>query len=325
MTAPIPSPAPPPISVVIPVYNAARYLQSALDSIFAQTHRDFELITVDDGSTDTSLQILQANAARDPRLQIISRPNTGIVGALNDGIAAARGEFIARMDADDLAHPERLELQLTHLRAHPGCVALGSAVIFMDADSHSVKNLPRSTAHSEIEAALLRGDGGAMIHPAVTLRKSAVAQVGGYRPAAQYVEDIDLFLRLARVGTLANLNRPLLRYRVHPHSINFTKNAGRYQKLMQVLTEAHQARGLPFTPPAQQQPEKSWSNIVEIHREWAATALEFGVRKVAVAHALRACRVEPFNRASWSSLRYALSAPLPRNSAATAHSRPPTS
>src|SRR4051794_39230969 len=97
----------PVISVVMPVYNASRYLHSAVDSVLRQTFSDFELIAVDDGSTDNSKALLEQIAANEPRLRIVSRPNTGIVGALNDGLGVARGELIARMDADDIALPER--------------------------------------------------------------------------------------------------------------------------------------------------------------------------------------------------------------------------
>jgi glycosyltransferase involved in cell wall biosynthesis len=310
----VPAPSPT-VSVVIPCYNAARYLESALASVQAQTFTDFELIVVNDGSTDNSLALLNAIAAREPRLRIISRPNTGIVGALNDGLAAARGEFIARMDADDLCFPDRFAKQVAYLCAHPDCVCVGTSVIFMDAHSRPVKHVPRQTAHEQIEAALLSGDGGALIHPSVMMRLAAVVAVGGYRLPAQHVEDIDLFLRLARAGRLANLPESLLRYRVHPQSINFTKNEGRYEKLEYVLRQANEARGLPFHRPARPDPAKAWSSIVDIHREWAATALEFGSRRVAVQHAWRACRIEPFNGRSWRALRYALTAPI-RQSAA---------
>src|SRR5437868_1739700 len=107
--------ATPLVSVVMPLYNAAVYLPAALDSILAQTLRDFELIVVDDGSRDRSPAILRRYQSRDPRLRVISRPNTGIVGALNDGLAVSRGEFIARMDADDISLPERFEKQVTYL------------------------------------------------------------------------------------------------------------------------------------------------------------------------------------------------------------------
>src|SRR4051794_2980150 len=98
------------VSVLLPVYNAEKFLRKALDSILFQTHSDFEIIAVDDGSVDSSLQILK-EYAHDARVRILSRPNTGLVGALNDAIGMARGQFLARMDADDIAISTRLERQ----------------------------------------------------------------------------------------------------------------------------------------------------------------------------------------------------------------------
>jgi len=298
------------ISVVLPVYNAAAYLQTALDSITAQTLTEFEIIAVNDGSTDGSRDLLLRHAARDPRLQIISRPNTGIVGALNDGLAAARGEFIARMDADDEAAPTRFARQVDRLRAEPGLVALGSAVTFMDAAGRSVQSCPRPLDHAAIEQALLAGDGGALIHPAVMFRAAAVRAVGGYRGATQYLEDLDLYLRLARIGTLANLTEPLLRYRVHPGSINFTKQAGRHAVKLRVLREAYAARGLPFFPERFPDDVTAHGDPARHAREWAATALGYGSRRVAVGHGWRAIRLRPRDAASWRALHYALTAPV---------------
>lgn len=299
----------PMVSVVMPVYNGARWLRPALESISAQTLSSHELVVVDDGSTDATPRILSDHAAQDSRVRVISRPNTGIVGALNDGLAAAHGWFIARMDADDIAAPQRLALQLERFMASPELVGLGSAVTFIDAAGDPVQACPRPPRHQEIEAALLRGDGGSIIHPAVMFRASSLWLTGGYRPAAQYVEDLDLYLRLARVGTLANLTQSLLRYRVHSTSINFTKNAGRRAMKINVLAEAHAERGLPFDP--EKVPYASAHTDPAHHaREWAATALNFGSRRVAVRHACRAIRLRPRSFSSWRALRYALSAPV---------------
>ena len=307
----LPAPTAPLVSVVLPVYNAARYLRLAVNSILTQTWRDFELIAVDDGSTDSSKAILESFAAQDPRVIVISRPNTGIVGALNDGIARARGEFIARMDGDDEAAPTRLAAQVARLRAEPRLVALGSAVTFMDAAGHPVKNFARPLEHAAIERALLSGDGGAMIHPAVTFRARAVREIGGYRQHANYVEDLDLFLRLAEIGTLANLPTSELRYRVHPASINFTKNAGRHAVKLEVVREACAARGLPFDPAAIPDSFTRYTDQAEHHRDWSVTSLAFGSRRVAIAHGWRTVLLRPFDRASWRVLRYALTAPVP--------------
>ena len=300
----------PTVSVLLPVFNARRHLRLALESLLAQTFRDFEIVAVDDGSTDDSRAILEGYARSDPRIRVLSRANTGIVGALNDAVAAARGEFLARMDADDWCAPRRLEKQIAFLQADTGCLCVGSAVIFMDAESDPLKLVPRETAHEAIEAALLAGDGGALIHPAVTMRAAAVKRAGAYRPETQYLEDIDLFLRLARLGRLANLPDPFLCYRVHAGSINFRKNEGRFRLLQRILAEAHAARGFPFAGARKPAPTAAPGMLADLHLEWAATALHFGKRRVAVRHALAACRAGPLAIASWRALRYALCAPM---------------
>lgn len=298
------------ISVVLPVFNAAPWLSVALDSLTAQTFSNHEIIAVDDGSTDDTPRILRRHAASDSRIRIVTRPNTGIVGALNDGLAAARGWLIARMDADDEAAPDRFARQLARFSAEPDLVALGSAVTFMDSSGRSVQSCPRPIHHHVIEHALLSGDGGALIHPSVMFRADAVWLAGGYRRTAQYLEDLDLYLRLARIGTLANLPESLLRYRVHPASINFTKNAGRHAVKLDVLREAYAARGLPFDP-AQIAAETVHGDAVHHACEWAVSSLAFGSRRVAIAHGCRAVRLQPRSAATWRALHYALTAPKP--------------
>lgn len=300
------------LSVVLPVFNAERYLAGALRSVLAQSFAAFELIVIDDGSTDRSTEIIRRFAERDPRVRHIRRPNTGIVGALNDGLAAAQAPLVARMDADDFALPRRFERQLAHFAAHPECVGLGSAVDFIDAHGARVMACPRPLSHDEIESGLLRGDGGMIIHPAAMFRREALYSIGGYRTEAQYVEDLDLYLRLARVGRLANLPDTLLQYRIHPTSINFTKNNNRYHTKLGVMADAFRARGLPFSEADIPDRSRAWGTPATRYREWAATALQFGDRKVAVRHGFAACRLEPWNRQSWRSLRYALTAPIRR-------------
>src|SRR5882724_9035284 len=147
----------PVISVVMPVYNAERYLRDAVASILQQTFRDFEFIAVDDGSKDRSKAILDEIASADSRLRVVSQANTGIVGALNHGLAVAKGEFVARMDADDFSQPERFAQQVAFLRDHPDCVCLGTAFNYMDARSALIKWNPRETDHAVLEKQLLTG------------------------------------------------------------------------------------------------------------------------------------------------------------------------
>jgi glycosyltransferase involved in cell wall biosynthesis len=296
--------APPIISVIVPVYNAARYLDSALASVQAQTFADFEIVAVDDGSTDNSRALLERVAAAEPRLRVISRPNTGIVGALNDALSAARGEFVARMDADDLCLPERFATQLNYLRKHPDCVCVGSAFLYIDADGGLIKECLRPADHTVIERELLSGNGGIIIHPAALFRRAAIEQAGRYRERAQWIEDLDLYLRLARLGRLTNLPEVLFHYRFHEQSVNFTRNQGRHERKLAVLAEAHAARGLRFEPGRIPAPDLKSAITADDLRDFAITSLRYGARGRPWHYACRALRAEPRNRASWRTLAY---------------------
>ena len=297
---------PPAISVVIPAYNAAEYLESALASVQAQTFADFEIVVVDDGSKDNTKALLDSLAAREPRLRVISRPNTGIVGALNDALAAARGEFVARMDADDLCLPQRFEKQIAFLRAHADCVCVGSAFLYIDAAGRYIKECTRPTDHTAIERELLSGNGGIIIHPSAMFRRAAIEQVGRYREKAQWIEDLDLYLRLAQAGRLANLPEVLFHYRFHEQSVNFTRNQGRHERKLAILAEAHAARGLPFDPAHFPQPAINTSISTDDLRDFAVTSLRYGKNGRPWYYAFRALRAEPGNRKSWRTFTYVL-------------------
>jgi glycosyltransferase involved in cell wall biosynthesis len=292
------------ISVVMPVYNAERYLRIAVDSILAQTVRNFELIAVDDGSTDSSLNILKRFAAADSRVRVISRPNTGIVGALNDGLAAARGQLIARMDADDWVSPLRFEKQLEFLEKHPRCVCVGASFNYMDADGALIKWSPRETDPHKIEQALLSGDGGALIHPVILMRREALEKVGPYRQEALWVEDLDLYLRLAMVGELSNVPDVLLHYRYHTQSVNFTRNEGRHQRKLWVMEQAYAARGLKLDRREWPTPPVNAQIGADDARDFAISSLRFPGTSTAWKYGVRAVRLAPRDKRSWRTLSY---------------------
>lgn len=299
----------PSLSVILPVHNCRRYLAAAIASIRAQTHSDFEFILVDDGSTDGSARVIDRAAATDPRVRVLRRPNTGIVGALNDGLAASQGDFIARMDGDDLAEPARFATQLAFLADCPDCVAVGSAVWFIDPDGAVIDRYAPPVDHAAIERELLRGNGGALIHPALMLRRSAIAAVGGYRREFDRAEDLDLFLRLACRGRLANLPAPLLRYRLHSGSTNFVHRKQQLALSIRLVSLARAERGLPVLPAGSLSTGAADLSPAARHRGWVITALRWGRRPTAIKHALLAVRAEPAAADSWKHLRYAFTAP----------------
>ena len=166
----------PRISVLMPVYQAERYLEEAVESILAQSFDNFELLALDDGSTDASPDILEALARRDDRIRVRRTEHAGLVSQLNQGLAEARGEFIARMDADDVSHPARFERQLAYLDAHPDCVAVGTGTDEVDPERRIIRTFDIRTTHEEIESRLMQGDGGALIHASALYRTDEIGR-----------------------------------------------------------------------------------------------------------------------------------------------------
>ena len=206
----------PQVSVVLPVWNGERYLKESIDSILAQDFPDFELIIVDDGSTDKTGEII-ARFAGDPRVRVHRQENQGLVAALNAGLELSRADLIARLDADDIALPRRLSLQLAYLHRNPDVMAVGSAVELMDADGRTLGIRRYPTGKAMATRGLL--DGCTLAHPAVMMRKAAVKEVGAYRACFRHAEDYDLWLRLTELGQVGNLPETLIRYRIHAQSV----------------------------------------------------------------------------------------------------------
>ncbi len=195
--------------VLLPARNAAPTLRAACVSILRQSLRDLALVVVDDGSSDATPALLEGLAARDRRLRVIRGPGEGIAGALNRGLAACDAPFVARMDADDVAWPRRLERQLAALDADPALAAVGAQVrlfprrLVRDGMRRYVAWLNGLTTRALVARDLYVE--APLIHPAATLRREALAAVGGWRDGP-FPEDYDLWLRLsARGGALSNL------------------------------------------------------------------------------------------------------------------------
>ena len=214
-------PRPPPrVSVVLPVYNGGPFLADAIDSVLGQTFRDIEVIAIDDGSVDGSGEILDRLALTDRRVIALHQPNAGIIAALNRGLVRARGEFIARMDADDVAHPERFARQVAFLDAHPDIAVVGCAVTVIDQRGKRIRDVEYPRTPEAVAEFLAIG--APLAHPAVMMRRDAVLAVGGYREAYRHAEDYDLWLRMAERYRMANLPDRLLRYRQHAAKHSFT-------------------------------------------------------------------------------------------------------
>jgi len=205
----------PRVSVLLSVYNGERYLAQAIDSILGQTFSDWECVIVDDCSTDGTAAIL--NGYRDPRLKGLHNPhNLGLAAALNRGLAETCGEYIARMDADDIAHPERLARQVQALDAMPVVGVLGGAADLIAPTGDHLGHLEMPTDPAMIVWRLLFYP--ALIHPTVMMRRALLMQVGGY-DATSRAEDFDLWARLIDQTRFANLSDVLISYRQHPDAL----------------------------------------------------------------------------------------------------------
>ena len=270
-----------------------------MSSVLGQTLDDFECIIVDDGSSDRTPELIRGLASLDPRVRPMRVEHGGIVAALNAAIRIARAPLIARMDADDVCMRQRFERQVAYLEQHPECVAVGSWVRLTDPYGSDLTHLRTALTHQQIEADLLKANGWAMFHPTVMMRREAVLAVGGYRRQYQWSEDIDLFLRLAEVGRLANIPEVLLRYRQHASSVNRTRRNSQLEINRRLLEETYQRRGLGPLPGHLPERHATFTPF-ELARSWGWQALTNRNWKAARRHALSAIKAGPLKYDSWT-------------------------
>lgn len=206
------------VSIILPVYNGATYLQQTLDSIKAQTLTDWELIAIDDGSKDDSLKILRDFAASEPRARIISRGNRGLIATLNEGVQAARGTWIARIDADDICLPERLEKQIAWAEKQRADLC-GGIIERIGIDAGHSWVFPAST--QGIYAWLLFRS--AFAHPTIIIKRELALKFP-YSADFLHAEDYELWTRLALAKVpMTNIPEKVLQYRVHEEQVSTAK------------------------------------------------------------------------------------------------------
>ncbi len=216
------------VSCLLPVYNGQAYLAESIQSILDQSLDDFELIIVNDGSTDGSDKIIDDYQKRDKRIRVLSQENAGIVAALNAGLAIARGTFTARMDADDISLPDRFAVQVSYLKEHPDVVLVGGKPITIDANGQTQ---PASKAdfksprqqHEQTDLTVFPPIIKTALHPLVMLRTDALKKAGGYSSAYPHAEDYDMYIRISRYGLIHDINVPVLKYRLHGANISMTR------------------------------------------------------------------------------------------------------
>jgi len=292
---------PPSLSVVMPMRDAAAYVAEAVESILAQTYRAFEFLIFDDGSSDASASIVEGYAKNDRRIVLFRGSPVGYAVWLREGVSRARGELLARMDADDVSHPNRFARQVQYLEQHPECVAVGAQVLIVDPERRPIQCRRAPEKHEAIDEALLSGRGDALAHSVAMFRRRALLAVGNYRTDRLWHEDVDLLLRLAEIGRLANLEDVLLEYRRHPSAVGAAHRREQRRTLNRILAETAQRRGIPART-ARTLPELQSLRLEDLWHTWGRGAIGGGHPSTARHYAGLLLRAEPFAPRSWRLL-----------------------
>ncbi|MBK7307243.1 MAG: glycosyltransferase [Chitinophagaceae bacterium] len=201
----------------MPAYNVAKYITKAINSVLAQTFTDFELLIINDGSTDDTEKIVRSFS--DDRIRLINQTNQGVAAALNIGMLNARADLVARFDADDICLPERLMVQYNFLNDNPEYIIVGSDADYIDMNEEYVFTYSMP-AHTNNEIQELPVNKCPFIHSAVLFRKKFILQAGGYNIEACAFEDHILWAKSIRLGKTCNLQQVLLQVRLNPESIS---------------------------------------------------------------------------------------------------------
>ena len=232
------------VSVVMVVCNRDRFLAEAIESILAQTFRDFEFIIVDYGSTDRSKSIISSLAARDQRIKLHQIPNCSLPEARNAACFLAQGKYIAIIDADNVSLPERLNWEVQFMEEHPEVGVVGGGMKAIDATGASLPDsalpygaAPRPVENSAIQSALLSNC--VIWQNSVLMRKEAFTLVGGYRALFLQAEDYDLWLRIAERFEMANLKHVVFKLRYHPHQLSVRKRTQQTLCYLAARASAH--------------------------------------------------------------------------------------
>ncbi len=206
----------PKVSVIIPAYNALAYLIETIESVFKQTFSDFEVLIVDDGSSDGTAG--WATQITEPRVRVISQKNQGSSVARNTGITAAKGEYIALLDADDLWEPTKLEKQVRFLEENPSIGLVDTWTILINQKGKSTGRIIVSSAEGDVWKQLVQFKPVCCCDSTPLIRRSCFDNVGLFNPDLPFLEDLDMWIRLAALYEFAAIKEPLVRYRQHPQS-----------------------------------------------------------------------------------------------------------
>jgi len=261
----------PTVSVLMSVFNGERWLSESIQSVLDQTFTDFEFIIVNDGSADGSLGIINQFAAEDPRIQVFDKPNTGLADSLNYGIARANGEWIARIDADDICDRHRLLKQISLARSNAHLVLIGSGLKLLDENGIIGKTHTYPSDNNNLVRRLPCAK-SFFPHSSAFFRTKTVKALGGYRTRIQRSQDRDLWLRLSEVGLLASHPECLVFIRKHHSQISHQENGRRQLIDSNVAMVSYWLRKLQSFDPVDATDPRAFDKF----RFWVAEQLESG-------------------------------------------------
>lgn len=282
------------LTIIMPAYNADRYIAQALASVQAQTVRDWQLFVIDDGSTDSTFDVASQIAAKDPRILVTTAPNSGIANVMNRALLAAETEWVACMHADDIMLPHRLERQLAFAAEHPHVAVFSSLVEWIDAAGNPLgQSRSDSTSPSDVQRKVAAGGVLAFTHAAVLFKRSVVLGVGGYKQEYFPAEDTELWNRIAAAG-FGVLVQPeiLLQYRLHSTSASMSRSADMIRKMTWIeagIAARREGREIPsWKQFVQYRRSLRWPRRINAHRkEWGRIFYQMAIGQVASRHKIR--------------------------------------
>lgn len=234
------------VSVIMPVYNAQKYLKPAIESVLQQTFTEFELVIVDDGSVDNSWEIIRSYARKSRRIVALQNTdNLKISKTLNRCLTAAQGEYVARMDADDIAAKERLAIQVAYMDAHPEVGISGGTMKLINDAGNIIGRRKYHLDDRAIRRHIFRYS--PFSHPVIIMRKSVLDECGYYNPEYDFAEDYELYFRIGLKAKFGNVHDVLLYYRVLPKSITATLTKTMELKTLAIRKKAVQDYGYNMT------------------------------------------------------------------------------
>ncbi|MEM8875455.1 MAG: glycosyltransferase [Planctomycetota bacterium] len=297
----------PRVSVILASYNAEAFIRAAVDSILAQTFTDFEFIIVDDGSTDQSRAIL--HGYDDPRIRLIEQDNIGLTPTLNKACKLATGDLLARMDADDVAKPDRFAKQVAFLDAHPEVAVLGGAYELVDDRGRLLRVQHQPTDNATLQELCLVGK-VPICHPLVMMRRGVFEQVGGYDESYSASQDLDLWLRMGEHGDLASLPDVLLQYRMQADSISEKKGALQTECMRRGCEAAWERRGVigkyTFANPTGWRPTNATESKLKYALQYGWWAWHSGEWRTALSYGKDAVKLSPTSTDGWKLVACAL-------------------